>query len=138
MKQILLALFTITSCTALSAQCNKNLTLTSTKTEYLDASGAIQRTVDENTRIEIDPKAISISPGDHTMTGAILSANCRWKIPFKEGRSEFKTEFEDNGTLKRIDILLEGKNGKVSFTVTIADEPGKIIRVWCDSFVEKK
>ena len=126
-------------CTILSAQCDKNLTLTSSKTEYLDASGAVQKTVDENTKIDIDKKSITISPGgDHTMTGAILSATCDWKTAFKEGKSEFKTEFEDNGTLKKITIALEGKNGKISFTVTIADQPDKIIRVWLDSFEEKK
>jgi hypothetical protein len=139
MKQILLALFTMIFCTALSAQCDKNLTLTSSKTEYLDASGAVQRTVDEITKIDIDQKSISISPGgDHTMTGTILSVTCGWKTAFKEGKSEFKTEFDDNGTSKKITIVLEGKNGKVSFTVTIADEPDKIIRVWSDTFGEKK
>ena len=139
MKQILLALSSMIFCTVLSAQCGKNLTLTSSKTEYLNASGAVQRTVDEITKIDIDQKAISISPGgDHTMTGAILSTTCGWKTAFKEGKSEFKTEFEDNGTLKKITIALEGKNGKVSFTATIADEPDKIIRVWLDSFEEKK
>ena len=139
MRQTLLALFTMIFCTALSAQCDKNLTLTSSKTEYLDASGAVQKTVDENTKIDIDQKSISISPGgNHTMTGAIISATCGWKTAFKEGKSEFKTEFEDNGTLKKITIVLEGKNGKVSFTASIADEPDKIIRVWLDSFEEKK
>jgi hypothetical protein len=139
MKQILLALFAVIFCTALSAQCGKNLTLTSSKTEYLDGSGAVQRTVDEVTKIDIDQKSISISPGnDHTMTGTILSTTCDWKTAFKEGKSEFKTEFDDNGTLKKINIVLEGKDGKVSFTVTIVDEPGKMIRVWSDTFGEKK
>jgi len=139
MKLILLALLTMIISTALSAQCGKNVTLTSSKTEYLDASGAVQRTVDEATKIDIGQKSISISPGgDHTMTGTILSATCAWKTAYKEGKSEFKTEFEDNGTLKKITIVLEGKNGKVSFTVTIADEPDKVIRVWPDSFEEKK
>ncbi len=139
MKQTFLALFTMILCTALKAQCDKRLTLTSSKTEYLDASGIVQRSVDENTRIDIDQKSISISPGnDHTMTGAILSSTCAWKTAFKEGKSEFKTEFEDNGTLKKINVVIEGKNGKVSFTVSFADEPEKVIRVWSDTFEEKK
>ena len=139
MKQIILGVYATIFCTALSAQCGKDLTLTSSTTEYLDASGAVQKTVDESTKIEIGQKSISISPGgDHTMTGTILSVTCAWKTGFKEGKSEFKTEFEDEGSLKKITIVLEGKNGKVSFTVNIADEPDKIIRVWADSFEEKK
>lgn len=139
MKQILLALLATIFCATLNAQCDKNLVLTSSKTEYLDASGAVQKTMDEKTQIDIGQKSITISPGsDHTMTGAILSVTCAWQTAFKEGKSEFKTEFEDQGMNKQITIILEGKNGKVSFTVTFADNPNKIIRVWADSFEEKK
>jgi hypothetical protein len=57
MKQILLALPVLVCCTAFNistnAQCNKNLVLASSKTEYLDAAGAVQKTVDEKTQIDI-------------------------------------------------------------------------------------
>lgn len=139
MKKILFVLLAVISCTVLNAQCDKNLVLSSSRTEYLDGSGAIQRTVDEKTKIEIGPKSITISPeSDRTMTGTILSVACAWQKPFKEGKTEFKIEFEDEGTTRQISIILEGKNGKISFTATFADNPDKVIRVWADSFEEKK
>ena len=143
MKQILLALLVLLCCTAFNistnAQCDKNLVLTSSKTEYLDAAGAVQKTVDENTRIDITPKSITISPdSDHTMTGEILSVTCGWKTAFQEGKSEFKTKFEDQDVTRHITITLEGKNGKVCFLAVFDDTPDKRIRVWLDSFEEKK
>ncbi len=143
MKQIIpvfLALIvSITLQTTVNAQCEKKLSLTSSKTEYLDTSGAVRKTMDEETEITITEKTITISPAsDHTMTGTILSAKCEWKIPFKEGQSEFKTEFEDQGEKKNITIVLEGKEGKVSFLVTVDDASNKRIRVWADSFKEAK
>src|SRR5688572_659315 len=120
MKQILLALLVLLCCTAFNistnAQCDKNLVLTSSKTEYLDAAGAVQKTVDEETRIDITPKSITIAPAsDRTMTGEILSVTCTWKTAFQDGKSEFKAKFEDQGEAKHITITLEGKNGKVYF-----------------------
>ena len=143
MKQILLAGLVLLCCTAFSicsnAQCGKNLVLTSSKTEYLDTAGAVRRTVDEKTRIDITPKSITISPAsDHAMTGEILSATCVWKTAFQEGKSEFKTRFEDQGESKSITITLEGKNGKLSFLAVFDDAPDKRIRVWLDGFEEKK
>ena len=143
MKQILLALLVLVCCTAFNistnAQCEKKLVLASSKTEYLDAAGAVQKTVDEKTQIDITQKSITISPaGDHTMTGEILSATCAWKTAFQEGKSEFKTKFEDQGEPKHITITLEGKNGKVYFLAVFDDTPDKRIRVWLDSFEEKK
>ena len=143
MKQILLAGLVLLCCTvfniSINAQCGKNLVLTSSKTEYLDTAGAVRRTVDEKTRIDITPKSITISPAsDHAMTGEILSATCVWKTAFQEGKSEFKTRFEDQGESKSITITLEGKNGKLSFLAVFDDAPDKRIRVWLDGFEEKK
>ena len=143
MKQILLALLMLVCCTAFTissnAQCDKNLVLLSSKTEYLDSAGTVQKTVDEKMQINITPTSITISPAsDHTMTGKILSVTCTWKTPFKEGKSEFKTKFEDQGDSKHITITLEGKNGKLSFLAIFDDAPDKRIRVWADSFEEKK
>ena len=143
MKRIPFALLVLVCCTALNtitkAQCDKNLVLTSSKTEFLDSAGVIKNVVDEKTIIEIAKASITISPAsDHTMIGKILSGKCEWKTAFQEGKSEFKTIFEDQGEPKKITITLEGKNGKVSFLVVFDDTPDKRIRVWTDSFEEKK
>lgn len=127
------------STTPVNAQCEKKLLLTSSKTEYLDASNIVTKTIDEQTEITITDKNITIAPAsDHVMTGSIRSIKCAWQIPFAKGQSEFKTEFEDQGQIKNITIKLEGKDGKVSFLATFDDAPDKRIRVWADSFKEVK
>lgn len=121
-----------------NTQCDKNLVLTSSRTEYTDSSGNVQRTEDENTTIEIGKNTITISPGSRTvMAGTIRSTACNWKTPFKEGLTELKTVFEDNGNSRYITIRLEGKDGKVSFTVIMDDYPDRRIRVWPDTFREQ-
>ncbi len=66
------------------AQCNLDLSLTSSKTDYLDSTDVVQRTVDENTTIEITKTQALISPGTNsTMTGNIKSVTCNWAIAYK-------------------------------------------------------
>ena len=121
------------------AQCDQKLSLTSSKTEYLNASGDVRKTVDELTGITISDTTITIAPeNDRTMTGRIRSVKCTWPVPFKVGQTELKTEFEDQGAMKNITIVIEGKNGKISFLATFDDNPDKKIRVWADSFKATK
>ena len=91
MKKILFAALLLAS-TAAFAQCDKSAMLTSSKTEYLDASGSVERTVDEKTTVEIRKDTMVIAPGNeaHTMVAAIKSNTCNWSVPFKEGKSVIK------------------------------------------------
>ena len=64
MKQIFPSLLVLVCCTAFTistkAQCDKNLVLLSSKTEYLDSAGTVQKTVDDKTQINITPTSITI------------------------------------------------------------------------------
>ncbi len=123
------------------AQCNVDVALTSSKTEYLDGSGAVQRTVDEASTIEIIKKQVLINPGNNgnIMTGNITSATCEWPTAYKEGKSVIKAEFEDpSGGTRHATMTLEGKDGKVTFTMEITEMADRIIKVTIDSFKEKK
>ena len=66
------------------AQCDKKLSLTSSKTEYLDASGQLKKSVDENTTIEISKTELTIVPGaeENKMAGPVKSVVCNWKKCF--------------------------------------------------------
>src|SRR5712671_4044804 len=74
------------------AQCGKDVVLTSSKTEYLNAEGAVQRTVEEDCVIKVGKSEVTISPSGHDkMTGSITSTACEWKQPFKEGKTGSST-----------------------------------------------
>ncbi len=143
MKKIVFALTLVLFSHAVSfAQCNKKVTLTSSKTEYLDSTMVVQKTEDEKSVVELSESEVSISPGneDHKMTGIINSNTCNWTIPFKEGKSIIKATLSDKsaGDTKNITITIEGKDGKVTLLAEVEEMPDRKIRVQIDTFEEKK
>ena len=141
MKKIILAtLFVMAASISIYAQCDKRVIITSSKTEYLDADGNVQRSVDENSVVEFDSKEIIITPGDDPiMKGTISSFTCDWKTPFKEGKTVLKTTMTNpNGQSFGLTITIEGKDGKISFLAEIDEQPDRKIRIVVDKFEEKK
>lgn len=122
-------------------QCDKDVTLTASKTSYMDGSGALQRTVDEQSTIEINKSKVTITPGnvDHKMTGTVQSVTCNWSKPFEVGKTVMKAIFEDPaGGNKNTTLTIEGKDGTVTFLMEITEMPDKKILVKVDSFKETK
>jgi hypothetical protein len=122
------------------AQCGKDVVLTCSKTEYLNAAGVVQRTVDETSEIKIGKKEVTISPSDHDkMTGAITSTACDWKEPFKQGKTTVEATFkDDNGSESTATIIIEGKAGKITCSMKDKKRPDRIIQVSVDTFKEQE
>lgn len=141
MKKILVAFFLLFASVAGFAQCGKNVILTASKTEYLDAAMNVQHTVDEHTIITLRDSTVTITPGDdaHKMTGIIKSKSCIWTVPFKEGKSTVTTTITDeNGRVKNLTITIEGNGGKLTFLAEIDEMPDRKIRVSVDTFEAEK
>jgi len=122
------------------AQCDKKLVLNSSKTEYLDSTKTVMRTVDENSVIELNKAELIITPGgeDNRMSGPVKSTSCNWKIPFKEGKTIVKATLTDpSGDSKNVTITIEGKEGKLTLLAEVDDDPNHKIRVAIDNFEEK-
>lgn len=139
-KFILAGLFVIAAGISSFAQCDKKVIISSTKTEYLDANGDVQRSVDEITSIEYDKKDIIINHGDNpSMQGTIDSMTCDWKTPFKEGKTVIKTSITNpQGQTISLTITIEGKEGKINFLAEMAEMPDQKIRIVVEKFEEKK
>jgi molybdopterin-binding protein len=122
------------------AQCGKDVILTSSKTEYVDTKGSVQRTVAEDSVIQVVKSEVTISPGGRDkMTGTVTSTACEWKQPFKEGKSTLEARFKnDNGEVRNATITIEGKAGKITFSLQEKERPDRIIRVTIDKFEEQK
>jgi len=140
MKIFFLAAFFVAITTvSTQAQCDKKVIIVSNKTDHLNASGDVQRTVDETTTIEYDQKEISVTPGDHTMHGTINSVNCNWTTPFKNGKTVLKAALEgQQGETMNLTITIEGKDGKINFLAEIDQNPDEKISIVVDKFEEKK
>ena len=122
------------------AQCDKKLSLTSSKTEYLDASGQLKKSVDENTTIEISKTELTIVPGaeENKMAGPVKSVVCNWKNVFKKGKTVIKAILSDpSGDAKDVTITIEGKDGKVTLLAEVDEMPDHKIKLTLDKFEEK-
>jgi len=122
------------------AQCGEEVILSASKTEYLNGSGVLQRTVDESSTIEISKTKVVIKPGnaDQVMTGTITSDTCNWKAPYTEGLTVIHALFDDPSAEQRhVTLKLEGISGKITFLMEIQEMPDKKIRVSIDKFVKK-
>jgi hypothetical protein len=140
MKKIVLAVLLLGGTSAAFAQCDKHVLLSSSKTEYTDASGNVERTEDEKSTVEINKDTILISPGhEQTMTGTIVSKTCNWTVPFKEGKSVMKVQLvnAEGGETRNLTITIEGKEGKLTLLAVMDEMPDRQIRVPLDSFKEK-
>jgi hypothetical protein len=134
-KTLLVTLLLVAGSTATFAQCDKDVTLTASKTTYLNAKGEVERTVNEETIVSISKTQISITPGDHNPTeGNVKTYACNWKVPFKEGKLVVTGLLIDGGHEMNATITVEGKDGKVVLTFEAAEMPGKKIRVVADKF----
>lgn len=140
MKKLILLPVMLLCGTLSYGQCNQDVVMTSSKTEYLDASGAVQRSVDENSTVEISKTKVLISPGSgNQMNGTVTSVTCDWGTPYKEGLSVIKAEFTNpEGQMMHAKITIEGKDGKQTFLMQVEEMPNLKIRVPLDSFEVKK
>ncbi|RFZ83338.1 hypothetical protein DYU05_14480 [Mucilaginibacter terrenus] len=133
-KLLLLFSFVFAASAASFAQCDKPVTFHSSTTNYLNDKGEIEKSKDEETVIKLSKTEVSIAPGDHTMTGAVTDYVCNWTVPFKEGKTTFKSLLADNDREMHATIIIEGKGGKVTLTFTVDEMPGKKIQVTADKF----
>ena len=122
------------------AQCGKDLVLTSSKTEYLNTAGEIQRTVEEDCVITLEQTKLTIAPADkEVMTATVVSTTCEWKESFKTGKTTVQATFKDrDGSEKDATITVEGKDGKITCQMTQKDRPDRVIRVVALKFEERK
>ncbi|GAC1300743.1 MAG: hypothetical protein NVSMB24_02060 [Mucilaginibacter sp.] len=129
----------VAGCTMSFAQCEKNLILTSSKTEHMNADGVVQRTDNEKAQIELSKTAVNVSVNDeHKITGTIKSQTCDWKVPFKDGKTIIKAAVSnDQGEERNVTITIEGKEGKVTLLFEMDGMPDDRIRVGIDKFAEK-
>lgn len=123
------------------AQCDKDLILTSSKTEYLDANGLIQRSVEEKSTVRVGRKEVVIVPGnsDRKVTATVTSTSCEWKVPFKTGKTSLEIQFVNvDGITRNATLTIEGKDGKVTVLMEPKDTPNRKIRVPIDTFAEQE
>jgi len=142
MKPLFLAVAAIAFGFSSKAQCEKVLQLSSSKTDYLNGSNAIQKSKDENTVVDITKTTITIVPNGNAsdaLSGKIEEISCDWPVPFKQGKTVIKTVLYDaSGDDKNATITIEAKDGKVFLLAEAKERPDQKIRLVVTKFEEKR
>jgi hypothetical protein len=141
MKKILLSVsFFVLLTVAVQAQCGKSITWSSSKTEYLDASGALQRIENSPVTILTTPNHITVTfkTGDgqsDVIEGDLENLQCNWKEAFKSGKTSFKSLLaKSNGETKNATISIEGTEGKLTIIVELENMKGMKMRIPVDGY----
>jgi hypothetical protein len=144
MKKLILSLLVFAAgSTIATAQCDKKVTFTSSKTEHLDDKGTLQDSQDEKTTVEFSKSAITVFTANDNdgqkMTGDVKSYTCDWSVPFKTGKTTLSVTLKrDNGDTRDFTVTIEGKDGKITLLAVSPDEPGRQIQLPGDKFEESK
>jgi len=141
MKNLIIVLCLLSVTATLSAQCSKKITWTGAKAEFLDANGAVERTLDEKVVVissKTDVKLMHSDKDDDALTGKIKDFSCTWSEAFKNGKTIIKSDLAEglnpsnNGV-----ITIEAKDGKITILVVMDDHEGKTIKLYIDSYKEE-
>lgn len=139
MKKFLVSVFILLIIgTAANAQCQKKVTWTSEKTEFLDASGKVQDVKTQPTKIETTHHHITVTTDDDVLEGDIKQLTCEWREPFKNGKSSFNSLMaKSNGETRNVSITIEGKDGKIDITVEVEKMDGRKMRLLVDNYKQE-
>jgi hypothetical protein len=135
-------LFIIAS--AAHAQCNQTVTWTASKTEYVDASGAVQNVKTDALVIKTTADHITVTvttnnDDSEIIEGDVKNLVCAWTDAFKNGKTSFTSVLaKANGETKNADITIEGKNEKIMFLVEMANMNGVKMRIPVDGYKEQR
>ncbi len=137
MKEIFLALATSFTASYCVAQCNDTVTYFSSKAEFLDNSGKVERSEDGKVTVKVSPSSFVLMHNDDdndTMNGEITNFSCEWKEPFKNGKTFFNAKLiEKSGESGDATVSIEGKEGKQTILINFK-KWDKVLKLQPDNY----
>lgn len=114
-KAIFISALSLIGVTAI-AQCDKDVTYSANKAEFLNASDSVEKTEDTHVTVQISPGKIVLTHHDDEsdqLTGVIKNFHCNWPKPFMQGETTFETEMsEPSGDVRDATVTVTGDQGK--------------------------
>lgn len=140
-KLVLSAMVLVGLGLAAQAQCDKKVTWTGSKAVFLDAEGNEQRTEESPITIITTNKTIFITHGDDPndkINADVTEYACNWKEAYKNGKTNYKASFYNgNGEARDGTVEIEGKDGKLVFTLAFDQQEGRKIQVVLETHKEE-
>jgi len=126
---------------AKAQQCDKTIKWTTTKSEFIDTSGNVQRTTDETVEVTVNAKKIDIvmqgPQGEESMKGDVSDYACNWKDS-KNGKTVLKSTVTDTqGTVRHATVTIESLDGQANILL-VAEEEAQSIKLTVASVEEVK
>jgi len=143
MKTLLLSLVAVIATVSVcKAQCDKSITWTSSKTEFLDSSGNVTGSKDETASIKTVNKAITVTPpgaADNIMNGTIGQYSCNYTADGKNGKMVIGTELTNgHGEVVHATITVTTVEGKTTILIVAKEKPDKLIKLYISNYEEAK
>jgi len=143
MKTLFLtAIGIIATVTVCKAQCDKNITWTSSKTEFLDSSGNVTKSKDETASIKTVDKAITVTPpgsADNVMNGTIEQYACNYTADGKNGKIVIGSQLTSgNGEVVHATITVTTVDGKTTILLVAKEKPDRRIKLYISNYEEAK
>lgn len=144
MKKLFAIVIVFTMGLAIHAQCDKTITWVGSRTEYLDASGAVQNTLNSPITIQTSKSHITVTfttndGRSDIIEGDIKNLICNWNKAFKDGKISFKSLLaKSNGETKDAMIFIEAKDSKIFIVVEMENMNGMKMRIPVESYKERE
>lgn len=143
MKTLLLSLVAvIATFSVCNAQCDKSVTWTSSKTEFLDSTGNVTGSKDETASIKTVNKAIIVTPpggNDNIMNGTIDQYSCNYTADGKNGKMVIGSELTNgHGEVIHATITVTTVEGKTTILLVAKEKPEKRIKLYISNYEEAK
>ena len=106
-----------------TAQCDKSISYFSSKAEFMDTAGKVDRSEEGKIIVKVTRTNIILIHNDDdndTMKGEITDRVCEWKEPFKNGKTTFTTRLiEKSGESNDANANVKGKNRKPEILIIL-------------------
>ncbi len=102
------------------SQCDKYVTWTASKGEMIDENGNVVDTKVGKIVIETSRTSFSLIFDDNEMEalrGNVKEVTCDWKIPYKSGKTTFKSSISGGNETRDGEVIIEGKEDKITILI---------------------
>lgn len=136
MKKLFLFTLSFTLGFCAMSQCSSYITWKASKGEMLDENGNVMDTKTGNIVIESSRTNFSLVLDENqneVLRGNVKDMICEWKVPFKTGKTTFKSSLSGGSETRDGEITIEGKDDKI---IILVDTKQRKFRFVVDSYKE--
>lgn len=139
MKKIILSLSLIACCGAAAiAQCNQTVRFITSKTDFVNKTGAIDQSRNEQTQITFNDSEISLLVNgnvDEQWIGNVRSVICGWKKNNREGKTLLTALLTNKkGESQNATVTMEGKDGDINMLLEVENQPTRKMHMTAEDF----